>query len=365
MNLREMKKIVKLGKGVKVLAEDVKIGSNVRIEDYVNIRANRLRLGDDVHIGQEVKIESETIEIGFGSRIEAKCRLSGMEGAAHIFCVGEQTSIGHDSKLLVPVAIVGDYTSIHNHCLLNGRQPLMIGHNVWIGQNCIINAEDKVTIGNNVGIGPYSMIYTHGYFGDLLEGCQVFKIAPTVIEDDVWILGSNNVISPGVKIGKKSLILTGSVVTKDIPSNQTFGGSPARNLSNRIIPYRELSGKEKFSLISRFIKEFVGSHYRGEYTETENGFIVDAPYGPFRIMIMNHLRNSEQLAFQRPLLIFCLHNDLLKIPNGITIFDLTKREYMRARSKPEIEVIKFLKSYRARFVPADNPRIYLSNFDSK
>jgi acetyltransferase-like isoleucine patch superfamily enzyme len=86
----------------------------------------------------------------------------------------------------------------------------VIGHNVWVGQNCVLNAEDDLTIGNHVGIGAYSSVYTHGYFGDLLEGCQVFKVGPVTIEDDVWILGSYNIISPGVTLGAKSLILTGA-----------------------------------------------------------------------------------------------------------------------------------------------------------
>src|SRR5207244_2112259 len=132
----------------------------------------------------------------YASRIETRCRLAGMHEPARVIRIGEQSLLGHDTKLVVTAAAIGDYTTIHNHGLLNGRATLVIGHNVWTGQNCVLNAEDQLTIGNNVCFSPYNSVYTHAYWGDLLEGCQVFKIAPVVIEDDVWILGSYSVISP-------------------------------------------------------------------------------------------------------------------------------------------------------------------------
>jgi maltose O-acetyltransferase len=52
---------------------------------------------------------------------------------------------------------------------------------------------------------------------------------PIEIEDSVWI-GGNVVINPGVKIGNNSVIGSGSVVTKDIPSHVLAAGNPCRIL---------------------------------------------------------------------------------------------------------------------------------------
>ena len=111
--------------------------------------------------------------------------------------MGDRFFLGSDSKLLMPTFVTGDYVSLHNHLLANGLRPCFIGHNTWVGQNCVLNSNELFTIGNNVGIGAYTSVYTHGFFGELLEGCQDFRIAPVVIEDDAWLIGAYNVVSPG------------------------------------------------------------------------------------------------------------------------------------------------------------------------
>ncbi|KGO22197.1 hypothetical protein Q757_09705, partial [Oenococcus alcoholitolerans] len=50
---------------------------------------------------------------------------------------------------------------------------------------------------------------------------------PVTIEDNVW-LGANVTVTPGVTIGKNSVIGAGSVVTKDIPENVVAYGNPAQ-----------------------------------------------------------------------------------------------------------------------------------------
>ena len=47
------------------------------------------------------------------------------------------------------------------------------------------------------------------------------------IGNDVWI-GGNAVINPGVTIGDNVVIGSGSVVTKDIPSNVVAAGNPCK-----------------------------------------------------------------------------------------------------------------------------------------
>ena len=54
---------------------------------------------------------------------------------------------------------------------------------------------------------------------------------PIVIEDNVWI-GGQVVVNPGVRIGKNSVIGSGSVVTKDIPADVVAAGNPCRVIRN-------------------------------------------------------------------------------------------------------------------------------------
>lgn len=51
--------------------------------------------------------------------------------------------------------------------------------------------------------------------------------APVVIEDDVFI-GMNCIILKGVRIGARSIIAAGSVVTKNIPADCIAAGNPAK-----------------------------------------------------------------------------------------------------------------------------------------
>ena len=49
-----------------------------------------------------------------------------------------------------------------------------------------------------------------------------------VVIEDFANIGAGVIIMPGVKIGHHSTIGAGSVVTKDVPSNTTYMGNPAR-----------------------------------------------------------------------------------------------------------------------------------------
>ena len=52
------------------------------------------------------------------------------------------------------------------------------------------------------------------------------------VGDDVWI-GSGSIILSGVTIGTGAIIAAGSVVTKDVPSCEIWGGNPARKIRDR------------------------------------------------------------------------------------------------------------------------------------
>ena len=53
-----------------------------------------------------------------------------------------------------------------------------------------------------------------------------------IVEDNV-VIGANSTIVAGVKLETGCVISAGAVVTSDIPSNQVWGGVPAKLLMLR------------------------------------------------------------------------------------------------------------------------------------
>ena len=108
---------------------------------------------------------------------------------------------------------------------------LIIGSNVGIS-NSTINVKSKVVIGSDTIIGGGVSIWDsdfHSIQPDSRNSLQ-FKKAPIVIGRNVWI-GGKSIILKGVEIGDNSIVAAGSVVTKSIPSNQVWGGNPAKYIS--------------------------------------------------------------------------------------------------------------------------------------
>jgi acetyltransferase-like isoleucine patch superfamily enzyme len=60
----------------------------------------------------------------------------------------------------------------------------------------------------------------------------VERKGPVTIGNDVWI-GSNVVLNPGVSIGDGSVLAANSVITKDVPAYEIWGGNPARKIKMR------------------------------------------------------------------------------------------------------------------------------------
>ena len=110
---------------------------------------------------------------------------------------------------------------------------IIIGNNV--GMSCVsIWSKEKIVIGDNVKLGANVQVFDsdmHSLNYKLRRNINTdginAKSAPIIIEDDVFI-GANSIITKGVRIGKRSIIATGSVVIKSVPENEIWGGNPAK-----------------------------------------------------------------------------------------------------------------------------------------
>jgi acetyltransferase-like isoleucine patch superfamily enzyme len=332
----------------KIIGKNVTLGKSIKLGENAVIEGKEIQIEDNVSIGNNTVILAQNIHIGFGTAIEDNCKIRKVSGEMLQFSIGDNCFIGHDTKIAVPVFKTGDYVSLNNHLFVNGVKPCTIGHNVWIGQNCILNSRDVLTIGNGVGIGTYSCVWTHGAHGELLEGCRIFKVAPVSIEDDAWLIGSFNVISPGVKVGKKSVILTGSVVTKDVAPCSCVAGNPAKDITEKLQPYRKVALTEKFEMMKKFMEEFVSSR---NAIKIKDGWRVGKGKNAYEIVIIEKADNKS-VQKDAPKVIFTLKNMVTKSLSKTTIFDLSTKTYTKRRTAGEIAVIKSLLYSKARFCPS-------------
>lgn len=114
-------------------------------------------------------------------------------------------------------------------------KPISIGKQTFLNMNVIMLDNAPIIIGDHVLIGPNVQFYTasHSLDFESRRRWETFS-KPIVVEDDAWI-GGNSVILQGVTIGTRSVIAANSVVTKDVPADCLYGGTPAK-LIRQITP---------------------------------------------------------------------------------------------------------------------------------
>jgi acetyltransferase-like isoleucine patch superfamily enzyme len=167
------------------------------IERSVRLRfANLIRLGHGAYLDENVYIHAcpQGVEIGAGTLV--------MHGSVlHVYNFRD-----------LPHAFI------------------RIGRDSLIGEYNVIRGQGGVTIGDRVYTSPGTQIIAVNHvFNDperpFVE--QGITAEGIVIEDDVW-LGSNCVVTDGVRVGKGSVVAAGAVVTKDVPPHSVVGGVPAK-----------------------------------------------------------------------------------------------------------------------------------------
>ena len=107
-------------------------------------------------------------------------------------------------------------------------------YNMDIGEGTRISRKTKLDAGTNpkgVHIGKYSWL-TGGVLFLTHDACRRLK-ADTYLGDYCFV-GTRSIILPGLRIGNEVVIGSGSVVTKDIPSNCIVAGNPAKIIKTNI-----------------------------------------------------------------------------------------------------------------------------------
>jgi acetyltransferase-like isoleucine patch superfamily enzyme len=183
------------------------------------------------------------------------------EGAQIVFAkpgrvtIGDYCAIGPGVKFVCSGGdvVIGDWTTLHDNCLVLSEHGVQVGPHCWFGQNCVIDGSGGLTIGSGVRVGMYSQIWSHVAAGEQIEGCTLYGQRPVVIEDDVWLVGSC-IVASGVTLGERTVALIASNITKSWPAGSVLAGSPAA-LKPNLSFYRDIGLDEKWSLLAGWLDE--------------------------------------------------------------------------------------------------------------
>ena len=146
---------------------------------------------------------------------------------------------------IMPDVKLGDNVKIHGFVNLYGCSIddntkigafVEIQKGVFIGKNCKISSHtficEGVTIQDNVFVG-HNVTFINDLFpratniDGSLKNDTDWSVVPTIVENNASI-GSSATILCGIRIGAGALVGAGSVVTKNIPSNEVWAGNPAK-----------------------------------------------------------------------------------------------------------------------------------------
>jgi len=104
---------------------------------------------------------------------------------------------------------------------------ILLGQRVFFNFNCVVLDVCRVVIGDFTLFGPAVQIYTatHPMNAELRRKQESGR--PIEIGSDVWV-GGGAIVCPGVRIGSRSVVGAGSVVTRDVPEGVFAVGNPCR-----------------------------------------------------------------------------------------------------------------------------------------
>ena len=181
-------------------------------------------IGKNVSIGAGTLIEDQCI-IGDNSKIGANCY------------IGQGTIIGDNVFIQSNTRIGGvglgyHFNKANERIFFPHLGAVVIGCDVVIGSGCVITRGQMqdTTIFNRTRIGNLVNI---GHNVTIREECSISSsscIAGGVIIESKCNIAAGVIINAKINIGENSQIGLGSVVTKDVPSDNSFFGNPAKPL---------------------------------------------------------------------------------------------------------------------------------------
>jgi acetyltransferase-like isoleucine patch superfamily enzyme len=131
-------------------------------------------------------------------------------------------------------ARIGRGTIVHDVRFFNlyrrGLGGLEIADECFLGDECLLDLAEGIRLERQATLAERVLVLTHmnvGYHDHPLQAHFPAQAAPVVIEQGSFI-GANATLLPGIRIGARSFVAAGSVVTADVPPGTLVAGVPAR-----------------------------------------------------------------------------------------------------------------------------------------
>jgi len=126
--------------------------------------------------------------------------------------------------------VLGARCQVANDVLMrtHKRGKIVVGDDVYLGDHVMIASNDYVEIGANSRIDPYCVLrdMNHSFRGtDVHWRLTPHQAEPIRVGENCFI-GAHSYIMPGVTLGKGSVILPRSIVSKDVGENEIWAGTP-------------------------------------------------------------------------------------------------------------------------------------------
>jgi len=148
----------------------------------------------------------------------------------YMTCYGRHgVTLGHNVRLRE-----FGWVQVTSH-LTNPGEGLVVGDNTYIGPHCLLGAGGLITIGRDVALGAYVQLLAENHnFADPARAINEQGVTREgiTIEDGCW-LGNSVIVLDGVRIGARSVVGAGAVVTRDVPPASVAVGNPARVVKRR------------------------------------------------------------------------------------------------------------------------------------
>jgi acetyltransferase-like isoleucine patch superfamily enzyme len=249
--------------------------------------------------------------------------------------IGDYCAIGPGVKMVCSGGDVhiGDWSTLHDNCLVLSGTNVDIGPHCWFGQNCVIDGSGGLTVGKGVRVGMYSQIWSHVAAGEQIEGCTLIGERPVVVEDDVWLVGSC-IVASGVTLGRRVVALIGSNITKSWPANSVLAGTPAA-LKPGLSFYRDISLDEKWTKMQEWL-DLAGSDLPLQLESPAPGALIaslrDVP--EHKVAFVRDTVTADKLRAEDP---------------GLTVCCIEDKTYNKQLNDAERRILKFLSGNKARF----------------
>lgn len=200
------------------LAKSLRIPRRLRMIYY--IRINRLKFWlNDVSFGSNMQVYSKIyLNKAKGSKIAIGDNFVFTSGEAfNPLCRNLRGCIFAPKGSVIKI---GNHVGISSACI-RAKERIEIDDNVKIGGDCILMDTDAHNLDYRIRSSMKKDEEGNGI--DSMTAAS----APIHIESDV-LIGARCIILKGVTIGARSVIGSGSVVTKSIPPDCIAAGNPAR-----------------------------------------------------------------------------------------------------------------------------------------